>query len=239
MFRPSVDRAGRRYPIVVYTVLEPTSLGAEIGYLPNAMAGFLTTANELVDAAATAPNVNAFLAALEPLRFVPALADARKEFGRFVLVTNALKHWGATFGNQDDPRRYAAVGGAVEGAGTRPPAFIAMRMPFSGQEVEVAFWLELSRRLTDGKSLPTLMYWNHAVGDHAARLHIAWGELSARVFLPFVLPNRSSLNIRDLCSANTLDGRWVEYGKTRFDELLNNPSLKLTDLLQRLPRSKA
>src|SRR5690606_8168360 len=109
------------------------------------------------------------------------------------------------------PRRFAAIGGAVEGAGTRGAGNVALRLPCNGQDSEPAFWLELSRRLTEGKGLPTLMMWNQATGDPAAepamgspaRLHIAWGELSARYYLPFVMPTRASLGIRDLSSANS------------------------------------
>jgi hypothetical protein len=35
-----------------------------------------------------------------------------------------------------------------------------------------------------------------------------------------------------------MDGRWMEYGRARFDEVLSDPSLKLTDLLQKLLRSR-
>ncbi|MBK8207949.1 MAG: type VI secretion system-associated protein TagF [Planctomycetes bacterium] len=237
LFKPSVDKAGRRYPFLIYTVIEPGAMGAEIGYLPNAMGPFLTRARELLEWSESAINLSTFLSTFESLRFEPDMVEAKKEFARFVLTSNAGNYWSACFGSETDPRRYAAVGSTVEGAGTRAGS-IAMRMPFSELDSEAAFWLELSRRLTDGKSLPTLVYWNVARGDFPARLNLTWGELSPRYFLPFVLPTRNSLNIRDLANANSVDGRWIEYGKARFDELLSNPSLKLTDLLQRLPRTR-
>ncbi len=241
MFKPSVDRAGRRYPILIYTLLEPSAVGNQLDFLPSAMAPFLAAAGELVQKSAELANLNAFLASLETLRFVPDTAGARQQFGRFVLITNAMKYWAGMFGSAEDPRRFAAVGGAVEGAGTRPPGSVALRLPYTEDPVEVSFWQELARRLADGRALPTLTFWtlgSEQASAAPARLHIAWGELSGRLFLPFVLPERSSLNIRDLCRAESVDGRWVEYGKARFDEVLSNPSLKLTDVLQRLLRSR-
>lgn len=238
LFKPSVDKAGRRYPFLIYTVIEPGAMGAEIGYLPTAMGPFLTRARELLEWSDSAINLNTFLSTFESLRFVPDMVEARKEFARFVLASSANDYWASCFGGATDHRRYAAVGSAVEGAGTRPPGSVAVRMPFSELDCEPAFWLELSRRLTDGKVLPTLVYWNTARGEFPARLNLTWGELSPRTFLPFVLPTRTSLNIRDLSNAASVDGRWIEYGKARFEELLNNPSLKLTDLLQRLPRTR-
>jgi type VI secretion system protein ImpM len=238
LFKPSVDRAGRRYPFMVYSVLDAAAIGTEVDFLPNSMEQFVRDAGNLIQSSGDAANLNAFLATLEPLKFVPDMAGARREFGRFVLTSNALNYWASMFGDAQDPRRFAAVGGAVEGAGTRPPGALALRLPYSQDNVEVSFWLELARRLTDGRALPTLTFWNDADTVNPARLHIAWGALSPRYFLPFVFPSRSSLEVRDLSSPDRMDGRWMEYGRARFDEVLSDPSLKLTDLLQKLLRSR-
>jgi len=239
LFKPSVDKAGRRYPFMVYTVVEPGALGNEVSYLPSAMDGFLARAEETLEWSASAINLNTFLSTFEGLRFEPDMVEARKQFAMFVLSRAAGDYWGGSFGDAEDVRKFAAVGAVVEGAGTRPPGVLAMRLPLCDAQAEAAFWLELSRRLSDGKGLPTLTFWNEPTADVPARLHMAWGELSPRYFLAFVLPTRGSFSVRDLTNRDSLDGRWVEYGRARFGEVLSDASLKLSDLLQRLPRTQA
>ena len=67
LFKPSVDKAGRRYPFLVYTVIEPGGLGNEVGYLPWAIEPFLLRATELADWSDSAINLKSFLSAMTAL----------------------------------------------------------------------------------------------------------------------------------------------------------------------------
>lgn len=85
LFRPSVDRAGRRFPFLVYSILEPAAVGADLPYLPLALEPFIARAAEVGSWADGAINVNDFLAHFDGLRFEPDFGEARRAFGRFVL----------------------------------------------------------------------------------------------------------------------------------------------------------
>ena len=230
LFRPSVDKAGRRYPFLVYTMLDAAALGADLGYLPFALEPFLAKATEVAMWADSAINLNTFLTAFDSLRFEPDLAEARRAFARFVLGKTAGGLWASLFGAECDARRVAAVQAVADGPEQRQGT--ALRLPLNEPVAEAAFWTELTRRLNRAKSMPTMVMWNERGGETPARLHLAFGELSPRCFLPFVLPTRADTGLRDF-SAPAAAGKGGA-----FDAVLNETSLKLSDLLQRLPRCK-
>jgi type VI secretion system protein ImpM len=238
LFKPSVDKAGRRYPFLVYTVIEPNALGNDAGYLPWAMEPFLLKAAELAAWSDSAIDLNNFLRSFESFRFKLDLTEARKSFAKYVLSHRAGEYWTASYGAADDPRRFAAVQLTAWGADLRAPESQALRLPVTEAEAEAAFWIELSRRMSANGSLPTLAFWNEPAGGHAVRLHLCFGALGAAYFLPFVLPDRVAGNVKDISAMKQVDVSLVDRARAQFDEVLSDPSLKLSDLLQRLPRSK-
>lgn len=238
LFKPSVDKAGRRYPFLVYTIIESDGLGNEVGYLPWAIEPFLLKATELADWSDTAINLKSFLANFSELRFSSDLTEARKRFAQFVLGTNMQDYWTRSFGSADDDRRFAAVQFTSWGSDVMPPESAAVRLPVSDMEAEAAFWLELSRRLSGNGRLPTMTFWNAPAGDTPSRLHLCYGALTPRFFLPFALPTRAEREVQDMSNPGQIDASLVDRAKTHFDEVLSDPSLKLSDLLQRLPRAK-
>lgn len=238
LFKPSVDKAGRRYPFLVYTVIEPGALGNDASYLPWAMQPFLLKAAELAAWSDTAIDLNTFLRNFEGFRFNLDLTDARKSFARYVLSRSSGDYWTASYGAGDDPRRYAAVQMTCWGADIRAPESEALRLPVSEPEAEAAFWLELTRRFSNNGRLPTLTFWNQPAGATPIRLHLCFGALRPGYFLPFVLPERASHDVTDLGAMSHVDASLLDRARSQFEEVLSEPSLKLSDLLQRLPRSK-
>ena len=238
LFKPSVDKAGRRYPFMVYTIIEPNALGNDIGYLPWAMDAFLLKATEQAAWSDTAIDLNTFLKSFDSFRFTPDLVEARKNFAKYVLVSSAGDYWTSAFGSSDDQRRYAAVQLTAWGADLRPPESTAIRYPVSDPDAEAGFWIDLARRFSGGAALPTLAVWNQVAGEHPARLHLGFGKLNSEWFLPFVLPGTPCGTVKDLSAMQSIDASLVDRARTQFDEVLSEPSLKLSDLLQRLPRSK-
>lgn len=235
--RPSVDKAGRRFPFLVYALLEQGISPADVPYLPLALAPFLEKAGEVTHWADTAINLNMFLGHFDSLRFEPDLAEARRAFGRHVLVTGAQDFFAADFGSATDQRVYAALQSVSEGPELRGHNALAVRLPLAGGAVAAAFWVELARRMTKAGTLPVLAWWSDAAGDTGARLHLCFGELGSRHFLPFVLPARPDPVLRDLAGLHG-DNEAARKGKAAFDQVLSAGSLKLSDLLQRLPRCK-
>lgn len=236
MFRPSVDRAGRRYPFLVYALVDPGALGADLACLPLALEPFVARALELAGSPDSVLNVNALTSSVEAMKFTPDIAEAKRSFGRFVLLTGASDFWQQDYGSTDDPRMFAATQSIAEGPETRPPASLGLRLPLSGGAAEVSFWLELTRRLNRAGQLPTLAIWSDASAEVPARLHFCFGELASRYFLPFAMPQRPDQSIRDLSGQG--DSAASQRGKQTFNEVLSQGSLKLADLLQRLPRCK-
>ncbi|MBZ0134865.1 MAG: type VI secretion system-associated protein TagF [Planctomycetes bacterium] len=238
LFKPSVDKAGRRYPFMVYTIIEPGALGTDAGYLPLAMDSFLLKATELAAWSNAAIDLNTFLASFNSFRFTPDLTEARKQFAKYVLVNSAGDYWTGAFGSADDQRRYAAVQLTAWGADLRAPESTAIRYPATEPEAEAGYWIELARRFAGGTSLPTLAFWNEPSGSHAVRLHLGFGRLNSEWFLPFVLPDTPGGAVKDLSAMQSVDASLVDRARAQFDEVLTEPAMKLSDLLQRLPRSK-
>lgn len=237
LFRPSVDKAGRRYPFMVYAVIEPGALGHDLAYLPWALEPYAAKAGEIAGWADSAINLNTFLTSIDQLRFEPDMGEAKRNFGRYVLGKTSGEVWAQDFGANAQPRVHAAVQSVSEGGDLRGGNALALRLPVTGHTAEVSFWLELTRRLNKAGRLPVMTMWNEAAGDAAARLHMCFGDLAPKHFLPFVLPQRDDASLRDLAGARG-DAAASQLGKATFDQVLANGSLKLSDLLQRLPRCK-
>lgn len=238
LFKPSVDKAGRRYPFMVYTIIEPGALGNDSAYIPWALEPFLARAKELADWSDSAISLNSFLASFESLRFELDLTEARKAFAKYVLTRSAGDYWAGAFGAADNMRRYAAVQLTSWAVDTRPPESTAIRFPVSEPEAEAAFWLDLARRFGASGSLPTLAFWNESLSSAPPRLHLMFGKLSPMCFLPFVLPERQSSALKDLSAMQHVDPSLIDRARAQFEEVLSEPSLKLSDLLQRLPRAR-
>lgn len=238
LFKPSVDKAGRRYPFMVYTVIEPGALGNDAGCLPLTMDAFLLKATELAAWSDSAIDLQNFLRSFESFRFSLDLTEARKTFAKYVLSRRSGEYWAGAYGSAEDSRRYAAIQLAAWGADLRAPESQALRLPISEPEAEAAFWIDLSRRFSANGSLPTLAFWNEPSGSHAVRLHLCFGALGAAYFLPFVLPDRAANSVKDISAMQHVDASLIDRARAQFDEVLSDPSLKLSDLLQRLPRSK-
>jgi type VI secretion system protein ImpM len=243
LFRPSVDRAGRRFPFLIYALIDATAISKDVGLLPFAMQPFLARANELVSFAGSAANLNMYLSSFESLRLALDLGEARRNFARFVLARTSGETWTASFGAATDDRRYSAMQAISEGADMRQGQSLMVRIPLVEPEPEAAFWIELARRLSKDGRAPTLAMWNEASGSEGGiatqpRLHLAFGDLKARSFLPFVLPQRQSAELLDFGSEAARGHALARHGESKFHEALNQPDLKLSDLLQRLPRLK-
>ncbi len=237
LFRPSVDKAGRRYPFMVYSVIEPGALGKDLAYLPWALESYIAKAGEIAGWADSAINLNTFLSSIDQLRFEPDMGEAKRNFGRFVLGTSAGEVWARDFGENAQARVQAAVQSVSEGPDVRSGTSLALRLPITEENAEVSFWLELTRRLNKGGKLPTMTLWNEATAGLGSRVHMCFGDLGPRHFLPFVLPQREDTALRDLAAVKG-DAAASQQGKATFDQVLANDSLKLSDLLQRLPRCK-
>jgi type VI secretion system ImpM family protein len=235
LFRPSVDKAGRRYPFLVYAVVEPAALGLDLAMLPLAIDAFAGKAAEVMQSAGSAANVNAFLSSVDALRFELDIGEAKRRFGRHVLSTGSADFFGQAFGAANDPRAYAALESVAEGPLARAPNSFSVRLPVAG-EADVSFWLELTRRFNRNGAMASLTLWTEP-GATPSRAHFCYGELASRSFLPVVMPGQTAYHVRDLCSASG-DAQATQRGKQTFDAVLSSGSPKLSELLQRLPRCK-
>lgn len=235
VLKPSVDKAGRRYPFMVYGLLDPTALANDVGYLPIALGDFISKAEDMSEWSANAINLSSFLASFESLKFQVDMGSARGTFAKFVLTRTSADYWTGLYGDAGDARKLAMLDFVSSGSDLHLPQTVAARLPQGDTAAEASFWFELSRRLSSKGTLPTWMAWNTSQGEFPSRLHICYGDLKPAYFLPFVLPNWSSNVLRDLSQPGTIAPSKAVAG---FVETLNEGSLKLSDLLQRLPRCK-
>lgn len=236
IFRPSVDKAGRRYPFLVYSVVEPGALGPDLTALPVAMDSFVERAAEVMKSAESAANVNAFVTLVDNLRFEPDIGEAKRRFGRHVLSTAAAEFFKQSFSEPSDPRVLAALESVAEGPHARAPNSFSVRLPVGADAADVCFWMELTRRMNKAAILPSLTFWTDPA-QSGSRLHFCFGELASRSFLPVIMPRQAAYHVRDLAEPPG-DAQAAQRGKQAFDAVLREGSPKLSDLLQRLPRCK-
>jgi type VI secretion system protein ImpM len=231
----SKDRPGRRYFSIVHTAIDLSTLDGEPSLLPAALAPFFEAAEREAAEGWKGTDLKGFLARIDALPRPPGLDEAKRRVLPRVAGRPAGELWTEMFGAADDPRKYLLVSDLMDslGGGTIPR--YALRLPKVGGEVEVAFWLELVRKVSRRPKLPTLTLWGSAAAGSAPGLSLLMDELKANQFLPLWWPSRKSPLLFPLGeAASPVDPR-LQQARGRYGGLLDDGSLRLASLLSRLP----
>ncbi len=230
----SRDKPGRRFPFFVFVAVDALQAGLEPTLVPASVSGFLEAAEQAALSGWPGLDLKGVLAKVDT---IPAAADgegAKKAVVGFAAPGTAPALWQKMFGSSDDPRRYLLVHNLAETLRPGAQPRYALRLPGISGEPEVAFWLELGRRLTRRPGLPTLSLWRVGRDGAAAGLSLLYDTLKAAYFLPLWWPERKSNLMYPLADPAEGPDLRLQQARERYGAVLEDPGMRLTTLLTRL-----
>ncbi len=232
----SRDKAGRRFPVLVYAALDARPLGTESSLLPVLLGGFMERAAEVASSPDRSADLKAYLGRVDELSFEADLEGARRGFQDFAARVTAGAFWGRALGSAGEGPLYGFVQNLADALGGGAVPRYALRFPGDAGNLGMTFWLELCGRLGPRLGLPTLAEWGPARPGGAAGSTVVFDDLLSKYFLPVFLPDRPSPHLFPLKPDGAVEAARVEQARRRFGAALGEPGLPLAELLRRLGR---
>jgi type VI secretion system protein ImpM len=230
----SVDKAGRRFPFLVFARLDMKPGEVEPSLVPLLVSDFLSRARDLAVSGWTGKDLKGVQGLIDGLGRAVDVADARRACLAYVTDTPAEALWSSLFGAAGDPRKYLLAHNLAEILTPKSVPRYALRFPRGGGgEAEVSFWLELARRLNRNPELPTLTLWAEGASPGVTLL---FDDLQAKYFTPLFWPGRESEFLYPLAGDGGMppaESR-MRIARERYGAALDDPSLRLSSLLLRL-----
>ncbi|HXX93866.1 MAG TPA: type VI secretion system-associated protein TagF [Planctomycetota bacterium] len=229
----SRDKPGRRYPFMVFTPVDLRSLGREEHLLPLALAPFLRLAEEAAVSGWKGADLKAFLAKVDQLPTSADLDAGRKGAQEFA-SRGAKELWERLFGSAQDSRKYLLYRNLVETLQTSSVPRYVLRFPRVGGEAEVAFWLDLARRVGRRSGLPTLTFWRNSPGEAGGGMPVVYDSLKANYFLPLWWPERPGNQLFALDDPGGTPDLALQAARDKYAPILDDPAMSLGAFLGRL-----
>lgn len=227
----SVDKAGRRFPFIVFARLDVKPGEIEPSLVPLLVADFLARAKEVAVSGWAGKDLKGVQGLIDGLGRPLDVGASKRACLSYVTDTAAEGFWGALFGAPADPRKYLLAHNLAEILTPKAVPKYALRLPRAGGgEAEVSFWLELARRLNKNPELPTLTAWTDA------GLTLLLDDLAAKYFMPVLWPERESEFLYPLGGNGAMPASEtrMRIAKERYGATLDDPSITLSALLLRL-----
>ena len=233
----SVDKAGRRFPFLVFARIDAKPEEVEPSLLPLLAAGFLERARDVATTGWKGGDLKSVQGMIDGLARPLDAAEAKRACLAFVTDTAGPAFWGSLFGSPEDPRKYLLAHNLAEILTPKAVPRYALRLPRgAGGEAEVSFWLELARRLRGSADLPTLTVWSEPGPDAAGGTTLLMDDLQSKYFVPVLWPGRDSEFLYPLAgdgSTPAAEAR-LRLARERYGATLDDPALRLSTLLLRL-----
>jgi type VI secretion system protein ImpM len=233
----SIDKAGRRYPFLVFTLIDPKTMGGEITALPAVLSSFFTRAEAETKTGWQGLDLKSFLVRIDSLALPSDFEEAKQSIIKFVAGHTNQGFWNELFGSDQDPRKYMLVHNLIETlkGGTVPR--YALRFPRVTGEPEVAFWLELCRKLTKRPALPTLCMWGKGRDNGEAGLTLLFDDLKANYYAPLWWPEKKNNLLFPLADSTSAADSRLPQAKQKYAPILDDPAMRLSTLMVRLGSS--
>jgi len=230
----SVDRPGRRYPFLVFTLLDPKTMGGEITALPAVLSSFFLHAEEEARTGWQGLDLKSFLVRIDSLALPTDFEEAKQSILKFVAGQTNHAFWNAQFGSDQDPRKYMLIHSLVETLkGGIVPKY-ALRFPRVTGDPEVSFWMELCRRLARRPTLPTLSLWGKGREGGEPGLTVVFDDLKANYFAPFWWPERKNNLLFPLADPVKAPDPRLQQAKDRYAPILDDGAMRLATLMVKL-----
>jgi len=233
----SIDKAGRRYPFLVFTILDPKTMGGEITMLPAVLSSFFARAEEEAKTGWQGLDLKSFFVRIDSLALPADFEEAKQSIITFVAGQTNQAFFNGLFGSDKDPRKYMLIHNLVETLkGGIVPKY-ALRIPRASQDPEVSFWLELCRRLARRPSLPTLSLWGSGREGAEAGLTLVFDELKVNYFSPFWWPEKKNNLLFPLADSSAGPDPRLQQAKDRYAPILDDAAMRLSTLMVKLGSS--
>jgi len=230
----SIDKPGRRYPFIVFTILEPKSLEGELTALPAILSSFMGRAEAEAKTGWQGQDLKSFMVRIDSLALPTDFEEAKQSIVKFVAGQTSQAFWSSMFGSDQDPRKYMLIHNLVETLRTGGVPKYALRFPHVTGEAEVSFWLQLCRKLMRRDTLPTLSLWGPSRDGGPPGMTIVYDTLKANYYSAFFWPERKSELLFPLAeSAGAADAR-VQQARGKWSGLLDDGAMRLASLLTRV-----
>lgn len=230
----SIDKPGRRYPFLVFTIIDPKTMGGEITALPAVLSSFFARATAEATTGWQGLDLKSFLVRIDSLALPSDFEEAKQSIIKFVAGHTNQAFWGELFGSEQDPRKYMLVHNLVETlrGGTAPR--YALRFPHVTGDPEVCFWLEVCRKLTKRPSLPTLTMWGPGRKDGEPGMTLLFDDLKANYYAPLWWPERKNNLLFPLADATASADSRLPQAKQKYASMLDDGGMRLSTLMMRL-----
>lgn len=226
-----VDKAGRRYPFVIFQIPEISATGRETALIPLVFSEFQTQIFHLAVEGWKGIEMKPFLAKIESLSTRGSLDQARHKYVDFLTGRVSGDFWKTLFGTFEDPRKYVLLHNLytflapLRAGQTKIPT--ALRFPMV-HDMEAFVWLDLTLRFAGRAALPPLFVWS----DKAATILL--NDLSPKYYAPIMNQERKPECICELATDGMQNPGWADKGKQRFGPTLDDPTLPVREMLRRL-----
>ena len=233
----SIDKAGRRYPFLVFTILDPKTMGGEITMLPAVLSSFFARAEEEAKTGWQGLDLKSVLVRIDSLALPTDFEEAKQSIITFVAGQTNQAFFNGLFGSDKDPRKYMLIHNLVETLKGGVVPKYALRIPRVALDPEVSFWLELCRRLGRRPALPTLSLWGKGREGAEAGLTLVFDELKVNYFTPFWWPEKKNNLLFPLADASAAPDPRLQQAKDRYAPILDDAAMRLSTLMVKLGSS--
>jgi type VI secretion system protein ImpM len=230
----SIDKPGRRYPFLVFTILDPKTMGGEISALPAVLSSFFARAAQEAASGWQGLDLKSFLVRIDSLALPADFEEAKQSIIKFVAGQTNQMFWNGLFGSDSDPRKYMLIHNLVETLKGGVVPKYALRFPRVTGDPEVCFWLELCRKMARRPALPTLSLWGQARESGEPGLTIVFDDLKVNYFTPFWWPERKNNLLFPLADASAGPDLRLQQAKDRYAPLLDDGAMRLSTLMVKL-----
>lgn len=230
----SIDKPGRRYPFLIFTILDPKTLGGEITTLPMVLRSFFTMAELEATTGWQGLDLKSFLVRIDSLALPTDFEEGKQSIVKFVAAHTNQALWNGLFGSDTDARKYMLIHNLVETLkGGSIPRY-ALRFPRVTGDAEVSFWLELCRKLARRPSIPTFSMWGKGRETAEPGLTLVFDDLKVNYFVPFWWPEKKNNLLFPLADASPTPDPRLQQAKDRYAPILDDGAMRLSTLLVKL-----
>jgi type VI secretion system protein ImpM len=230
----SIDKAGRRYPFFVFTILDPKTMGGQITALPAVLSSFFARAEEEAKTGWQGLDLKSFFVRIDSLALPSDFEEGKQSIITFVAGQTNQAFWNGLFGSDQDPRKFMLIHNLVETLKGGVVPRYALRFPRVTGDAEVSFWLELCRRLGRRATLPTLSMWGGGREGAESGLTLVFDDLKVNYFTPFWWPEKKNNLLFPLADASSGPDPRFQQAQARYSPILNDGTMRLSTLLEKL-----
>jgi type VI secretion system ImpM family protein len=228
----SVDKAGRRYPFLIYTIAPAQELGSLPQLYPLYFSDFFHHAQELAEKGWKGQDLRTFGAKVEALSWHQDFDAGRAKYQEYLMKQKAGDLWKRLFGAADHPATMLLPLNLQSAllpmrTGSAGGMKTVLRFP-RRKGVEPTLLVDLAMRMSGRTQHPTLVTWT----DES--LTILYPKLSPKFYALLMQPALAGEAVSDLAKDGADDAGFLQRARERFGAVATNPNITLGQLLQGL-----